>query len=229
MTAAEDVWVVAPAYNEGTVIAGVLQKLVATGHQIVVVDDGSHDDTRAQAEAFAVHVLSHCVNLGQGAALQTGLTYALKNGAKYVVTFDTDGQHDVADIAKLLSALESGPYDVALGSRFLGTDSAVGMPWAKRVLLKAALRYTKTFGAMKVSDTHNGLKAFTASAAGKIELTQNRYAHGDQLLAQLHEHRMRFVEVSVTVHYTPYSIRKGQKLSNAFNIVWDSLMERLHL
>ena len=117
----KSVYVICPAFNEARTIAGVLAGLAGQGYEIVVVDDGSSDGTRRVAETMATTVISHPVNLGQGAALKTGIDYALSRGAEFIVTFDTDGQHRVSDIPRLLEALQRERADFALGSRFLGS------------------------------------------------------------------------------------------------------------
>src|SRR5687768_13074650 len=119
------VWVIVAAYNEATTISRVVGDLACAGYNVVVVDDGSTDATRRLA-VEATAVVSHPINLGQGAALKTGIDYALSRGADILVTFDADGQHRVSDIRRLLEALERERADFALGSRFL--DRSHDMP-----------------------------------------------------------------------------------------------------
>ena len=135
MNAAEPVTVVIAAYNEAAVIARVVGELVRAGYPVVVVDDGSRDDTAALARAAGAVVIAHPFNLGQGAALQTGIDYALAQGAQVIVTFDADGQHRIADIARLVGALAAEQADFALGSRFLGRSP--NLPALRRLLLRA--------------------------------------------------------------------------------------------
>ncbi|HEY0440969.1 MAG TPA: glycosyltransferase family 2 protein, partial [Xanthobacteraceae bacterium] len=130
------VWVVIAAYNEATVIAGVVEDLRRHYPDVVLVDDGSKDSTGRLAAAAGAVVVTHPINLGQGAALQTGLAYALRAGARFIVTFDADGQHRPEDIAVLLQALQTQAADYALGSRFLGASE--DMPLSRRLLLHAA-------------------------------------------------------------------------------------------
>src|SRR5262249_51249012 len=125
----DDVWVVVAAYNEGERLGKTLQSLCRRYANVGVVDDGSPDDTGAVAARHPVWVLRHIVNLGQGAALQTGLRFALQRGASYLVTFDADGQHATEEIERLVGPIRGGAVDVVLGSRFLG--QAVGLPWAR--------------------------------------------------------------------------------------------------
>jgi glycosyltransferase involved in cell wall biosynthesis len=121
-------WIVVAAYNEARRIGVVLESLCARFRNVVVVNDGSKDATGAEVAKWPAWLVEHCINLGQGAALQTGLDFALAQGAEFVVTFDADGQHDPCDIDRLLEALRSSGANYALGSRFLG--KATGIPWS---------------------------------------------------------------------------------------------------
>lgn len=219
-----DTWVVVPAYNEGTAITPVLTDLQKQPYNVIVVDDGSRDDTAQRALEFPVVVLRHLCNLGQGAALQTGITFALRfTTTEYIVTFDADGQHDVADVARLLEPLRAGDYDVALGSRFLREGLAIDIDTKKRMVLHLATLFTRMTTRLSVTDTHNGLRAFTASAARKIEITQNRMAHASEILEQIAALGLRYCEVPVTVRYTDYSRSKGQSVLDSMNILWDTM------
>jgi glycosyltransferase involved in cell wall biosynthesis len=185
MENASDVCVIVPAFNEGPVIARVLAELVRLPYRIVVVDDGSSDNTAQQASNFPATVLRHVCNLGQGAALQTGISYALGLGeTRFIVTFDSDGQHNVEDIPRLLEPLRNESCDAVLGSRFLRPESAVNIETRKWILLKLAVAFTRITTRLRVTDTHNGLRAFTADAAAKMRITQNRMAHASEILYQ---------------------------------------------
>ena len=223
-----DVCVVIPAYNEGRAIGEVLAGFARLPYHVVVVDDGSADDTARRSRQYPVIVLRHVCNLGQGAALQTGISYALRMpGVRYVVTFDSDGQHSVGDIERLLEPLRAGTHDAALGSRFLQAGDAVDISAAKRVVLRLAVWFTKVTSGMRLTDTHNGLRAFTAEAAARLNITSNRMAHASELLSQIADLGLRYREVPVTVTYTDYSRRKGQSLLNAINILWDIAAARI--
>jgi glycosyltransferase involved in cell wall biosynthesis len=213
------------AYNEGPALGEVLDGLRGGAVDfVVVVDDGSRDDTHAVALAHGAHALRHRINLGQGAALATGIRHALAEGARAVVTFDADGQHDPADIPALLAALEQG-NDVALGSRFMGTTE--GLPARRRLVLQAAVLFTKATTGLALTDAHNGLRALSRRAAETVRIRQNRMAHASEILEEIARHRLRFAEVPVRVRYTAYSLAKGQRLSGGFEILLDLLKQRL--
>ncbi|MCE9546454.1 MAG: glycosyltransferase family 2 protein [Planctomycetia bacterium] len=219
------VWIVVPAYNEGSALATPLAALCQRYRHIVVIDDGSLDDTSAVAARFPVCVVRHAINLGQGAALQTGLDFALAEGAALLVTFDADGQHTVTDIETLLAPLRRGEVDVVLGSRFLG--SAVGMPLHRKLTVKLGVLFTRIFSRLKITDTHNGLRAFSRAAAAKIAIEQNRMAHASEILDQVHRHRLRYCEVPVRIEYSRASLAKGQSSWAAVKIACQFLLGRI--
>jgi glycosyltransferase involved in cell wall biosynthesis len=220
------VWVLVPAYNESQVIAGVISGLKHCFENIVVIDDGSSDDSAEIAENCGAIVLRHPINLGQGAALQTGIDFALSRGAEFIITFDADGQHRPADIEKLLDALTLHRADFALGSRFLGT--ALNVPLFRRLLLRAATVFTRVTAGIPVTDAHNGLRAMTRRGAVCIRLRQNRMAHASELLVQIARSGLSFVEVPVTVEYSRYSLAKGQRAGDILVILLDLFARRLH-
>ena len=222
---ADAVWVVIPAYNEGAVIGSVVSKVTALYPHVVVVDDASKDDTAAAAETAGGLVVRHPINLGQGAALQTGIDFALENRAAIIVTFDADGQHSADDIAPLCAPLIGDFADFALGSRFLG--AGLNMPASRRLLLQAALLFTRVTTRLRITDVHNGLRAMTWQGAQAIRIRQNRMAHASEILEQIARSGLRYVEVPVTVEYTDYSLAKGQRMSNSLSILADLFAGRI--
>jgi len=217
--------VVLPAFNEATVIAGVVREVRALYPEVVVVDDGSSDDTVPRAAEAGAVVARHPLNRGQGAALQTGVTLGLRRGADCIVTFDSDGQHRVEDIAALVAPIEEGRAEIVLGTRFRGGDAEV--PPARRVLLRCATIFTRVVSGARVTDAHNGLRAFSRRAASEIEITMDRMAHASELIDQIRRSGLAYVEVPVTVRYTEYSKTKGQRAVGAFRILLDYLLGRL--
>lgn len=222
---ASSIWIVVPAYNEAGRIARTLQTLLPLYPNVVVIDDGSTDATRQAAHDAGAWVLRHEVNSGQGAALQTGLTFAINQGADYIVTFDADGQHDPEEIAQLLTPLQAGTADVALGSRFLG--QTIDMPLSRKLILKAGVLFTRIVSNINVSDAHNGFRALTRHAAGMIQLKQDRMAHASEILDQIRLHQLRYVEVPVTIRYTAETLAKGQTSMQAVKIAGELLLGRM--
>lgn len=190
----------------------------------MVVDDGSGDATGSEAQAGGATVLTHVANVGQGAALQTGIEFALLQGADYIFTFDADGQHDPESLKVLAETMRSTGADVVLGSRWLGRVEA--MPRLRRAILQLAVVFTRLHSGLGVSDTHNGLRLFTRAAALRLRITQPRMAHASEILAQIGTSKLRFAEAPVTVRYTEYSLRKGQRISGMFRVLLDIFYAR---
>ena len=220
------VWVICPAYNEEATIARVVTSVRKGGFNLVVVDDGSIDRTQDRAATAGAVVVRHPINLGQGAALKTGIDYALSQGADILVTFDADGQHRVSDVSALLDALARERADFALGSRFLGHSPNV--PIVRRILLWGATLFTTMTTGLRLTDTHNGLRAFTRRGAAALRLRQNRMAHASEILADIAASGRHYTEVSVTVDYTAYSLAKGQHGGDFVMILLDLFARRLH-
>jgi glycosyltransferase involved in cell wall biosynthesis len=218
--------VVIAAYNEAAVIARVIMEVRRAGYAVVVVDDGSSDDTGGIARAAGASLVRHPFNLGQGAALQTGIDFALLQGAEVVVTFDADGQHRAGDISRLVHALAEENVEFALGSRFL--RSSANLPPLRRLLLKAATVFTRWTTGLQVTDTHNGLRAITRRGAAAIRLRQNQMAHASELLGQIGRSGLPYVERPVTIEYTAYSLAKGQRTSESILILIDLFARSLY-
>lgn len=217
-------WVVIPAFNEESVIGPIVVQ-VRRKFPVVVVDDASGDRTADIAEQSGAIVLRHVINRGQGAALKTGIDFALLRGADAVVTFDADGQHRVEDIDALLAPIASGTHDVALGSRFLKDGSNI--PPLRRFILRLAVLFTRIFSHIKVTDTHNGLRAFTKGAALKIRIKQDRMAHASEILDEIVHYGLRYTEVPVTITYSHYSKAKGQGNLAMFRIALKYLIHKI--
>lgn len=220
----KDIWVIIPAFNEASAIGEVLSGLADYSFNIVVVDDCSTDDTFDVIGSYPVHRLRHIQNLGQGAALQTGIDYVLQNHQPdYLVTFDADGQHVPESIPHLVEVAQQGGYDVVLGSRFCDESLVENMRFSRRVLLWLAILFTNLTTGLKLTDTHNGLRLFTAEAAASIRVRQNRMAHASEILQQIARYKLRVVEAPVHVRYTAYSMAKGQTMWGGIDILIDLL------
>ena len=221
----EDIFIVMPAFNEAGAVGETVAGLRPHYPRVVVVDDGSRDETAERALAAGAVVLRHALNRGQGAALQTGIRYALERGARCVVTFDSDGQHRPEDIPRLLEPIVQGRAEIVLGSRFLGTGASV--PLRRRLLLKGAVIFTRLSSGVALTDAHNGLRAFSRRAAERIDIRLDRMAHASELIDQIRRMGLPYEEVPVTVRYTDYSVAKGQRASGAVKIVFDYFVGRI--
>jgi polyprenyl-phospho-N-acetylgalactosaminyl synthase len=219
----DDTWVVMPLYNEEDVIADVVRDVRAKFPQVVCIDDGSTDGSAAAAAAAGARVVCHPCNLGQGAALQTGFQFTLADPEmKYVVTFDADGQHQIADVVGMVERLRAGEAEVVFGSRFM--DDRTKPNFAKKMVLRAAVGYTNLTTNTRLTDAHNGLRAISRGVVEKLDITQNRMAHASELVAQVGASKAAYVEHPVHILYTDYSNAKGQSLWNSINILADLML-----
>ncbi len=213
-----DTWLVVPLYNEGTVVREVILEARKTFQNIVCVDDGSSDNSVEEALAGGAVVVSHPINLGQGAALQTGIDFALlQPGAEYFVTFDSDGQHRTEDAAMMVERLRNEPLDIIVGSRFL--DDRTNASRLKKAVLRLAVLFERMTTGVKLTDAHNGLRALNRHAATAIRIRQNRMAHASEIVGLIGAKKLRYDEQAVQIIYTDYSRAKGQSLWNSVNIL----------
>jgi len=220
-----DVWLVVPVYNEAPVIASVLDNASLTFPNIVCVDDGSRDDSAGQIARTVAHLVTHPVNLGQGAAVQTGVEYARQQtGSKYFVTFDADGQHQIDDVLRMVARLRTEPIDIVVGSRFHGDVSHI--PMLKRLVLKTAVKISPRGRRLGLTDSHNGLRAFNRRVAEELDITSSGMGHAPEIVEMIDTKGWRVAEEPVTILYTDYSVAKGQSLLNGVNIVFDSAVRR---
>ena len=217
---------VIPAFNEAKNIERVICEIKPHVSEAIVIDDGSSDETAELAHRAGAYVLRHRINRGQGAALATGMEFALqKLNADIVVHYDADGQHEAKEIDELVKPIILGQAEVALGSRFL--DKKSNVPFLRKLVLKAGIIFTRITSGLKVTDTHNGFRALSAKAAEAIDITQDRMAHASEILDEIARHKLRYVEVPVTVRYTRESLEKGQSSLNSVRIVWEYLTGKL--
>jgi polyprenyl-phospho-N-acetylgalactosaminyl synthase len=191
----KSVFVVVPVFNEHQTIHSVSDELINRQFQVVVVDDGSSSPVQNLLVNKKIFLLRHKVNLGQGAALQTGIEFALKRNAQFIVTFDADGQHNPDDVEKLVAILQQKKCDIVLGSRFLVNNSSI--PWSRKIALQLARYINLIFSGLFLTDAHNGLRAMTGACAQKIKLQENRMAHASEILLQIKKHRLSYCEGAV--------------------------------
>jgi polyprenyl-phospho-N-acetylgalactosaminyl synthase len=224
-------WVVVPAFNEEQTLRQVVKELTDLGLNIVVVDDCSAYPQKNALKGLAVSLCRHNVNLGQGGALRTGFMYALSRNAKIIITFDADGQHQTEDISKLIEPILQKRAEVVFGSRFfknkhpLSSEPTPAIPLQKKILLKTATVFMNILLRTRLTDTHNGFRAFTRDALVKLKLSQNGMSHASEIIQEVVKREIPFCEVPVTILYTEYSLKKGQKIRNSFNILWDMTLQ----
>jgi glycosyltransferase involved in cell wall biosynthesis len=219
-----DVWIVVPSFNEATVIGEVISELRSVFDNVVCVDDGSADGTGEIARQAGAHLVRHPINLGQGAAIQTGIEYARgQPGATMFATFDADGQHRVKDLAAMIDRLSVGDVDVVIGTRF-GRPVGSRPPFLKRVVLQTAARLSRRGRRLGLTDTNNGLRVFNKTVADGMNITMSGMSHATEIVMMIAENQWRVVEEPVEVLYTDYSKSKGQPLLNGVNIIFDGFL-----
>ena len=223
----KSVFFIVPVYNESPVILSTLGPVIQEGYSVVVVDDGSTDGSWQIITKLPVFALRHSINLGQGAALQTGMTFALSKGARIIVHFDADGQHRLEDAKSLMEPVLNGEADIALGSRFKDPLNQKNIPFSKRILLKIAIIVNAALTGLWLTDAHNGLRVLTREAAEKVFLLENGYAHATEILNQIRRFKLRYLEKPASIYYSEYSRAKGQSMWNAVNILIDLLLRRI--
>ncbi|MEJ7739653.1 MAG: glycosyltransferase family 2 protein [Chitinophagaceae bacterium] len=229
-----NIFIVIPVYNEDIdILRNTITKLLDSysNYSIIVVDDGSEKNIRPHLKGFPVIFLRHKINLGQGAALQTASSYILnkKDNVEHciVVHFDADGQHDQSSIKTLVEPIIKGDADIVLGSRFLGNTTQNTIPPLRLRLLKIARQVNNVLTGVHLSDAHNGLRAMNGQAIKKIKLTQNRFAHATEIITLIRKSGLKYIEVPVTIHYTDYSLHKGQRSTGAINILFELFIKKI--
>jgi glycosyltransferase involved in cell wall biosynthesis len=224
MTDWPEVWLIVPVFNEGQVIGEVIRNARKAFANIVCVDDGSHDNSAERIKAAGAHLVQHPVNLGQGAAIQTGVEYArAQPGAQYFVTFDADGQHQIADVLAMLERLRSDDVDIVVGTRFHGDTTHI--PWIKRLILKTVVLLSPRGRRLGLTDAHNGLRVFNRTVAEQMNITLNGMSHASEIVEMIDRNKWRVVEEPVIILYTDYSMAKGQSVINGVNIVFETFFK----
>lgn len=220
-------YVIMPVYNEASVAADVIRSVAGCFKNIICVNDGSSDDTSNVIKMTKAVLVEHPFNLGAGAATQTGIEYALLDKkAKYFITIDGDGQHDIKDAVKMLDYLKSNNLDIVIGSRFLG--SSYNMNFPKRLLLNIAKVFSKMDSGIALTDPHIGLRVFNRNFAEHLKITMPDFAHASEVVRRIKEGNYKWGEVPVTVTYSDYSKAKGQPMLNAINISFDLVLQRIY-
>jgi len=216
------IFCIIPAYNEAKTITGVINKVKPLVSKVVVVDDGSIDKTRELAKAQGVKVLSHLINRGQGATLETGNQYALREGADIIIHFDADGQFLAEEINDIIAPIREGTADIVFGSRFLGKKS--NMPaFKKYVIIPLAHLVNKIFTGSNLTDPQNGFRALSKKAAEKIKIEQDGMAHNTEIISKAFGSGLKIKEIPVTVIYHDF----GQRFSGGLKIIKDLILARI--
>lgn len=224
----DKIFIVIPAHNEEHSIKQVLENLKQTGYeQIIVVDDGSRDNTTKIAQEQGAITLTHIINRGQGAALKTGTEYAITQGADIIVHFDADGQMRAQDIQKLIQPIIKNNAEICFGSRFI--DNSSNIPPIRKTVLKLGRMFMKIVFRVNMTDPQSGFRALSKNAAQKIEITQRGMPHCSEILEQVRRKKIPFAEVPVTIIYTAYSKKHSHQeplaaIKIATKLIWSKII-----
>jgi len=210
-------YIIIPAKNEATRIGQVLHSLKDLGYQnVVVIDDGSTDNTAEVAKGFGAFVIQHPINMGPGAATQTGISYSLDQGAEYLVTIDADTQHFPKDIQRMLDTIIEKNVEVVIGSRFLEQNN---IPLTRIFYNKIANVVSFMATGIYLSDSQSGMKAFTADFCSKAKLYHNGFEFCVEIIRNISDLNVRYTEVPIDVQYTHETLQKGQNLWVGFRML----------
>jgi len=218
--------VIIPAYNEAGRIEQVVKTVLEAGFDVLVVNDGSKDDTHFVLSVLPIIYLEHPVNQGQGAALRTGTLAARELGYESVVHFDADGQHQTADITRLLEVLHND-FDAAFGSRFMGLNS--DLPGKKKVILNLARIFSRFVLQLRFTDPQSGLRAFKLSVYDQLEWQKNDFQHCSEILGQVMKNKIKFKEIPVQIIYDEYAVSKvvKPKMSLGWKLIINKIFDWL--
>lgn len=220
-------FVVVPVFNESSVIKDTISSIKSAGFSnIIIVDDGSNDNTLSLIKQTSVLCFHHKINRGKGAAVKTGIEAAKLQGADIIITMDGDGQHDANDIKKLVKPIKENVCDVALGTRPINISV---MPLHKVIANKTGNAVTWLLHGLWVTDSQSGFKAFSRQAADTINTRSDHYEYESEVIREIKKHNLRFSEVPIKVNYTKYSSNKPHKqdlingLKTLYKIIWDKI------
>ncbi|MCE5214166.1 MAG: glycosyltransferase family 2 protein [Methanobacterium sp.] len=216
----QEIWVIVPAYNEENILGKVLKELFKKGLKIVIVDDGSTDETYRIAKAIIKenpgrgYLYHHPINRGLGATLKTGIEACLQKKADILVTFDADGQHNPDDILPVCQPIIQGRADVVIGSREFND-----MPPVKKISNQLMNLITWIFYGSRVKDSQSGLRAFNRKAAIALDVESREYGISSEIIREIKHKELKMEEVPIETIYTDYALSKGTNLKVGLKIL----------
>jgi len=240
--------VVIPAFNEARTIREVVRGCLSYIEDVIVVDDGSDDATRAIAREAGAYVYTHLTNRGYGAALKTGIIAAQLRGADYVVTIDADGQHEPSEIASLIAPLQDFNADIVIGDRFHERSRRRGMSFFRAILIVLGNVFTWLLYGVWIHDTQSGFRAYSRTAVITLfgdytsaficdkakrddlrisALQAEGMEFSSEIIGEASRQGLRIALVPITVHYTDYSLAKGQNFSTGIKTALKLLLRRI--
>ncbi len=204
----EKIFICIPVYNEGKVVSDVVRSLFLLEYRsVIIVDDGSSDDTYAEAKKSGALVLRHLINRGKGAAIKTAIEASKILGADIIVTMDGDGQHNPEDIEKMINSIRLG-NDVVLGTRLRSTKK---MPWHKVLANGVGNFFTMLLYGLWVTDSQSGFRVYSKKAISKINTRTDRYEYDSEVIREVHINKLKYSEIPIEIRYTKHSMGKKDK------------------
>ncbi|MFA4873251.1 MAG: glycosyltransferase family 2 protein [Patescibacteria group bacterium] len=219
--------VVIPAFNESRTIAEVIHGCLQHASEVMVINDGSCDDTALRARQAGAAVFEHMVNRGYGAALQTGIQAALMRGADIIVTIDADGQHEPEEIIKVIEPLQKGEADIVIGDRFGTQSKREGMSLLRKAYITAGNLLTWILYGVWLSDTQSGFRAYTRNALRNLQTHAQGMEFSSEIIGEAARLGLRIATIPITVRYTDYSIGKGQNISTGIGTAFRLFLRRI--
>ena len=223
-----EIYIILSSYNEEDTLEEVVDGLVERGFKVLIIDDGSKDNTPAIAKNLVrkynpmVFYYRHGINVGLGGAIKTGIKAALKRGADIMITFDADGQHNPDDLYNMYPPLQEGKADIVIASRDFSD-----MPTGRRFGNTVMNYITYIFQGKMVTDSQSGLRAFTSETARKLDLKSPQYGISSEIIGEIKRKNLRFMEVPMTTIYDERTIQKGTNTTVGIKIVLEFINETL--
>ena len=217
-------YVVLPAYNEATRIRQVIVDIASKGYNMVIVNDGSSDNTLEVVKQVKkefpdkIHIFSLMINRGVGIATQTGFEAVLRFNPKYVVSMDSDGQHSADDLDEMIKPLVTGEAEAVIGVR-----PFEDMPKTRSFANSVMNFLTKIFYRVDVSDSQTGFRAITVDALDKISINAVGYLISSEFIREVNDNNIPFAEVPIQTIYTPETQAKGTNVTVALKILFQMI------
>jgi len=207
-----------PAYNEEKTIAKVVVRAMKHVDKVVVVDDGSTDDTAAIAEHLGAHLVRHEGNRGYGAAIQSCFGFARDINSDALVILDADGQHNADDIPRMLAPIRTGEADIVVGSRFTGADTSE-VPSYRRAGLRVINEATNLIATQRISDTQSGFRAYSRKAIQQIKMYERGMGVTSEIQIRGGDAGLTVLEVPVEVAYKRLKTSSQNPFSHGLEIL----------
>ncbi len=224
----KDIYIILPSYNEQRTLKNVVTELVERDFKVLIIDDGSKDNTPEIANMlcnkYPEHVshYRHAINLGLGGAIKTGIKAALKKHADIMITFDADGQHNPDDLYNMYPPLQEGSADIVIGARDFDD-----MPRSRKFGNTLMNYITYMFKGIMVKDSQSGLRAFSKETARKLDLKSPQYGVSSEIIGEIKREKLRLIEVPMTTIYDKHTMEKGTNTLVGIKIIFEFINDML--